>query len=138
MGENVDDCDSAAPPYNVTFVTNSMAALAIANTTTLKPKLSKNKILELRRGNKVVCPPHNNQPLRCRYCLIDIVADPCETTNLFYQHYQTSMELSDIIRDYRKVLLPRHAARENFSSNSNFVGGTWMPWLTVEGNPLPR
>lgn len=93
MGENVDDGDSSAPPYNLTSVMKSMASLAIANIND-DSALSEDKILQLRRASKIICAPHSDQPpLDCtNSCLFNVLTDPCEAFDVSKQYPTVSSE----------------------------------------------
>ncbi|XP_043275096.1 arylsulfatase B-like [Venturia canescens] len=138
LGENVDDGDSAAPSYNVTSVTSSLVALALAGAIN-DSVISEAKILELRRANKVVCAPHSDELLDCTdTCLFDVLADPCEAAEISDQHPEVVRELRETVKNYRKVLLPQQKKGVDPRSLPDYEGGPWLPWLTVDGEPLPR
>lgn len=47
-------------------------------------------------------------------------------------------ELTGFVENYRKVLVPQRKVETDSQSLPDYEGGPWLPWLDLDGQPLPR
>nr|XP_023027990.1 arylsulfatase B-like [Leptinotarsa decemlineata] len=120
------------PDYNIQGILNSPTNIAIQ--TIEQQPLTPAQIKKLRAevDMKKYKPQGTYPTFTCdEYCLFDLHADPCETTNLIGDE-----EKQDIVKNLKKKLLaynqqlvPQTNKPVDVNSNPALFNNTWFPWL---------
>ncbi|XP_023287942.1 arylsulfatase B [Orussus abietinus] len=119
------------PKYNAENVLKSLAGFAISSQS--KYTLSVSKIIELKEKARVVCEDRT-APANCsKYCLFDVIKDPCETADVSLEYPHIVEVLNSFIDQYRPELMPQTNADVDPASFPGHFNGVWMPWVKSAG-----
>ncbi|XP_063973449.1 arylsulfatase B-like isoform X1 [Diachasmimorpha longicaudata] len=135
-GNNVDDGDPAAPPYDLEKIASSATSRAIFRTTGTLTR--SRKMLDLRARSKIICKPFTDIANCSETCLFNLSSDPCETTDISSDHPEVIEALEDIIESYRSVLMNQTNAAVDSRSFPMYHNDTWMPWLPPHQTAHPE
>lgn len=120
-------------------VLNSLAGRAIAKYEKGKYKVTPRRVEALRSESKVACngrgPPLDGPGVCDAYkspCLFNIVADPCETTNLAETEPEVLKRMLEATNQFMiKAKTPRNQPSDPMA-NPKFYNNTWTHWFDVE------
>lgn len=120
--------------YNATAVLYSPAGRAVGRLSGGPPYVTVQDVLAARYESVVRCnPSENGTQTRApcpggAACLFDLLADPCETVNVAREHVSVTAQLYDMLKYYRRLLVPQ--SNQPFDPNANPVryNDTWSSW----------
>ncbi|KAK5638661.1 hypothetical protein RI129_012956 [Pyrocoelia pectoralis] len=121
-----DTSPTKNPPYDVDLV------LASPTNKAINKRLTKKKILTIRKKLTIQCTHKGTRPKPCDkngLCLFDLVNDPCETENVAKKYPHIITDLSKQLLSYWKILKPQDKHFTDTKSNPIYYNNTWSTWM---------
>ena len=121
--------------YNTVSVQNSAAGAALskyggvsqARYTEIRQQASIDSLCETVVGNQT----SSIEPCDNRFCLFNIVNDPCETKDLSHVHQDILRQLLSELEDYNKTVVPapRELLKLDPKAHPKYWHNYWTRWL---------
>lgn len=128
--------------YYGDHIVNSLTGRAISKFSKGLSRVTVRRAESLRADAKVTCNgrvPAKDGPSVCNPtvspCLFNIVADPCETTNLAYLLPATLQVMKTESEHYQKIAAKPRNKPSDPLANPGLYNGTWTNWFDVQQIP---
>ncbi|KAB0791134.1 hypothetical protein PPYR_02934 [Photinus pyralis] len=117
---------SANPPYDVDSILSSLTNRAIDG------GLTREKVVELRGKLTTKCAGVDSRAVPCdpdRFCLFDVMNDPCETANLAKKYPHMVHKLSEELSKYWRILQPQSQHLRDKNADPSRFNNSWSMWM---------